>query len=89
MSICDCLTPVVKAPFSADMDIVMGPTLERCIAACPVWALWKDGGGCGNGTDGTNETNGTYEIFARGHTSNESHKAPASHSPLASTGGTL
>jgi ferredoxin len=31
----------VKAPFSADMDIAMGPTLERCIAACPVGALWR------------------------------------------------
>jgi hypothetical protein len=89
MTTCDFSAPEVKAPFSADMDTAMGPTLESCIAACPVGALWKDGGGCGNGTDGTNETNGTYEIFARGHTSNESHKAPASHSPLASTGGTL
>jgi ferredoxin len=31
----------VKAPFSSDMDIAMGPTLERCITACPVGALWK------------------------------------------------
>jgi ferredoxin len=31
----------VKAPFSANMDIAMGPTLDRCIAACPVGALWK------------------------------------------------
>lgn len=31
----------VKAPFSAAMDIAMGPTLDRCIAACPVGALWR------------------------------------------------
>ena len=31
----------VKAPFSADMDVAMGPTLDRCITACPVGALWK------------------------------------------------
>ena len=31
----------VKAPFSADMDTAMGPTLKRCIAACPVGALWS------------------------------------------------
>ena len=31
----------VKAPFSADIDVAMGPTLDRCIAACPVGALWK------------------------------------------------
>ena len=31
----------VKAPFSADMDTAMGPVLKRCIAACPVGALWK------------------------------------------------
>jgi ferredoxin len=32
---------VVQAPFSADMDLAMGPTFDRCIAACPVGALWK------------------------------------------------
>ena len=42
MTTCDFSAPEVSAPFSADMDIVMGPTLERCIAACPVWALWKE-----------------------------------------------
>ena len=31
----------VKAPFSADMDTAMGPTLESCIDACPVGALWR------------------------------------------------
>ncbi|MEI7947601.1 MAG: hypothetical protein WCJ02_12955, partial [bacterium] len=34
----------VKAPFSADMDIAMGPALDRCIAACPVGALWSEHG---------------------------------------------
>ena len=34
----------VKAPFSADMDIAMGSALNRCIAACPVGALWKENG---------------------------------------------
>ncbi len=43
----------VKAPFSADMDTAMGPTLDRCIAACPVGALWSESQCCGNGTDGT------------------------------------
>jgi ferredoxin len=33
----------VKAPFGADMDTAMGPTLARCISACPVGALWRDG----------------------------------------------
>jgi ferredoxin len=31
----------VKAPFGADMDAAMGSSLDRCIAACPVGALWK------------------------------------------------
>jgi ferredoxin len=31
----------VKAPFNADMDAAMGSSLDRCIAACPVGALWK------------------------------------------------
>ncbi|MEI7900022.1 MAG: 2Fe-2S iron-sulfur cluster-binding protein [bacterium] len=31
----------VKAPFGADMDTAMGSSLDRCIAACPVGALWK------------------------------------------------
>ncbi len=31
----------VKAPFGADMDVAMGRSLDRCIAACPVGALWK------------------------------------------------
>lgn len=30
----------VKAPFNADMDTAMGHALERCVAACPVGALW-------------------------------------------------
>ena len=38
----------VKAPFSADMDVAMGRALDRCVAACPVGALWK-----AKGTDGT------------------------------------
>ncbi len=32
----------VKAPFNADMDAAMGPTLKRCIATCPVGALWEE-----------------------------------------------
>ena len=43
----------VKAPFRADMDTAMGPALNRCIAACPVGALWKE--------QQENETDGTYE----------------------------
>ncbi len=31
----------VKAPFGNDMDVAMGRSLDRCIAACPVGALWK------------------------------------------------
>ena len=31
----------VKAPFHADLDVAMGPTLKRCIEACPVGALWE------------------------------------------------
>ena len=31
----------VKAPFNDDMDTAMGSSLDRCIAACPVGALWK------------------------------------------------
>jgi len=31
----------VKAPFGADLDAAMGSALDRCIAACPVGALWK------------------------------------------------
>lgn len=31
----------VKAPFNVGMDTAMGHTLDRCIAACPVGALWK------------------------------------------------
>ena len=38
----------VKAPFGAEMDAAMGSALDRCIAACPVGALWKE-----KGTDGT------------------------------------
>lgn len=34
----------VKAPFNADMDVAMGRSLDRCIAACPVGALWKVSG---------------------------------------------
>ena len=30
----------VKAPFGAELDAAMGSALERCIAACPVGALW-------------------------------------------------
>lgn len=37
----------VKAPFSADMDTAMGNALDRCIAACPVGALWKATGAKG------------------------------------------
>ena len=39
----------VKAPFGVDMDAAMGNALDRCVAACPVGALWK-------GTNGTDET---------------------------------
>ncbi len=38
----------VKAPFSVDMDAAMGSALDRCIAACPVGALWKVKGTNGN-----------------------------------------
>ena len=31
----------VKAPFGAGLDAAMGPALDRCIAACPVGALWN------------------------------------------------
>jgi len=31
----------VKPPFGADMDAAMGSSLDRCIAACPVGALWN------------------------------------------------
>ncbi len=34
----------VNAPFGADMDAAMGGALGRCIAACPVGALWKING---------------------------------------------
>lgn len=37
----------VKAPFGADMDAAMGRAMERCVAACPVGALWKVQGTCG------------------------------------------
>jgi hypothetical protein len=70
------------------MDKAMGPTLERCIVACPVGALWSENG-CGNGTDGTYETNGTYEEKPLGHRSHESHLSHKSHFLLATTGGTL
>jgi predicted molibdopterin-dependent oxidoreductase YjgC len=33
----------VNAPFKADIDAAMGSSLERCITACPVGALWKEG----------------------------------------------
>ena len=32
----------VKAPFGADMDVAMGSALNRCVAACPVGALWSE-----------------------------------------------
>ena len=32
---------IVKAPFGAAMDAAMGSALDRCIAACPVGALWN------------------------------------------------
>jgi ferredoxin len=32
---------IVKTPFGADMDEAMGNSLDRCIAACPVGALWN------------------------------------------------
>jgi hypothetical protein len=35
--------------------------------------------GCWNGTDGTNETYGTYEETPLGHRSHETHKSPTSH----------
>ena len=31
----------VKAPFGADMEAAMGDSLDRCIDACPVGALWN------------------------------------------------
>jgi ferredoxin len=34
----------VKAPFNADMDTAMGASLDRCVATCPVGALWMDKG---------------------------------------------
>ncbi len=34
----------VKAPFNADMDTAMGASLDRCVAACPVGALWMEKG---------------------------------------------
>ena len=30
----------VKAPFGAEMEAAMGGSLDRCVAACPVGALW-------------------------------------------------
>ncbi len=40
----------VKAPFGAELDAAMGSALERCVAACPVGALWNMSGA--NGADG-------------------------------------
>jgi len=31
----------VKVPFGADMEVALGAELDRCIAACPVGALWN------------------------------------------------
>ena len=56
----------VKSPFGADMDAAMGRSLDRCIAACPVGALWKE----------TRATDGAYEDRA---TRPESHRPPLSH----------
>ena len=64
----------VKAPFGADMDTAMGRALDRCVAACPVGALWK-------GTNGTNETS---ECMAP---CPASHMSPTSHSSLKLHGG--
>ena len=58
----------VKAPFNADMDVAMGSALDRCVAACPVGALWKE--------KGMEETRGTYEGVAPPP---ESHMSPSSH----------
>ncbi len=69
----------VKAPFNSDMDTAMGSSLDKCIHACPVGALWK-AKESRNGTNGTDETNGTYEAAAIDHTSHRSHKPHKSHS---------
>ncbi len=42
----------VKAPFGADMDTAMGSSLDRCVAACPVGALWKEKGTNGDAPQG-------------------------------------
>jgi len=62
----------VKAPFNSDMDTAMGSSLDKCIHACPVGALWK-AKESRNGTNGTDETNGTYEAAAIDHTSHRSY----------------
>ena len=64
----------VKAPFNADMDAAMGCALDRCIAACPVGALWKV-----KGTNGTQATDGTYGGAPQGAESHRSHVSPTSH----------
>lgn len=58
----------VKAPFGADLDAAMGASLDRCIEACPVGALWKV-------KNGANGTQGTYES---GVPSPASHPSPTS-----------
>ena len=55
----------VKAPFGADMDAAMGSALDRCVAACPVGALWKGKG-----------TNGTYGDAPECPKSHRSHSSP-------------
>jgi ferredoxin len=37
----------VQAPFGAALDDAMGGALDRCVAACPVGALWRLPGACG------------------------------------------
>jgi len=34
----------VKAPFGTALDAAMGASLDRCVAACPVGALWRADG---------------------------------------------
>jgi len=62
----------VKAPFGADMDTAMGSALDRCVAACPVGALWK----VKNGTDETSEC---MAPCPASHTSPMSHSSPSTH----------
>jgi len=32
----------IKTPFGADLEQAMGPCVDRCVAACPVGALWQE-----------------------------------------------